>query len=262
MGLHGPVVIAMGCFSEPAALRARQGLSLSMAQLLTMAMAWCLWGCAEIVQNVVSHLELEHVGSVGQFKKSEKQFPALFQAQDNFPLHPASSVPTSMPSLTLRMGISPLPQGCPGRSPCGDPFLHVMCFAHVHPTCPAGLGTGECAMAAQRQQDVTTTLGLHVPQTSLPWGHTIGDRCSAGRYGVLCQHPQAHVTSLRRELIRCRGKGAVSLRGCPVPRYFPALCPGRRGFLARQPGETSGAFLEKLPTSWLVQCQDNRDPCP
>lgn len=44
VGVHGAVVMAMGCFSEPAALRARQGLSLSMAQLLTMAMAWCLWG--------------------------------------------------------------------------------------------------------------------------------------------------------------------------------------------------------------------------
>lgn len=28
----------------------------------------------------------------------------------------------------------------------------------------------------------------------------------------------------------------------------------------KKPGETSGAFLEKLTTSWLVQCQDNRDP--
>lgn len=57
----------------------------------------------------------------------------------------------------------------------------------------------------------------------------------------------------------CRNR-VVSLRGCSLAQYFPALCPGRKGLLARQPGEASGAFL--LPTSWLVQYQCNRDPCP
>lgn len=46
----------------------------------------------------------------------------------------------------------------------------------------------------------------------------------------------------------CRNR-VVSLRGCSLAQYFPALCPGRKGLLARQPGEASGAFL--LPTSWL-----------
>lgn len=42
--LHGAVVMAMDCFSEPAAPRARQRLSLCVAQLLIMAMAWCSRG--------------------------------------------------------------------------------------------------------------------------------------------------------------------------------------------------------------------------
>lgn len=52
---------------------------------------------------------------------------------------------------------------------CSLLSCHMLpCFARVHPTCPTGLGTGEPAVAAWSQQDMTMTLGLYVPRTPRP----------------------------------------------------------------------------------------------
>lgn len=51
-------------------------------------------------------------------------------------------------------------------------------------------------------------------------------------------------------------------QGCKPEGLPSASVLAGEGSWQKKPGETSGAFLEKLPTSWLVQCRDNRDPCP
>lgn len=161
------------------------GDELTLFKTWFLTWIWSLWVVLASLRKVTNSSLL--------YSKQKITFPSVL---------PALSPSHHCPLPHAEDGDQPLATRLPRRVCmwCSLPSCHVL-----HSCSPMShrLRDREAAVAAWSQQDVTTTLGLHVPRTSLPWGHSVGDRCSAGRCSVLCQHPQAHVTSLRRELVRC-----------------------------------------------------------
>lgn len=189
------------------------------------------------------------------FIPSTSQFPCL-SAQVCHHHHPLPHTGS---------GDQPHGQGCPGGWVRAAPFCHAMCIAAAHMLCPTVLSTAQPVVAARSQWEATTGLELHVAALVL-WheGRMLCQRvlhqdpqiCTT-RYKHFARH-HATATELKAQDV-CQPVGTHLCSICPVwCRGWALPYPPSTGLLARQPGETSEDFLEKLPISWLLQCLGNR----
>lgn len=100
--LHEDVVVAVGCLAHGAAAASLlpQELGHCVTWLLTGAGrgAGACGGEPRSFKMWFLTYDWRPWVVLASFKKSDKQLPALFQAEHNFPLCPDSSVPTPPPS--------------------------------------------------------------------------------------------------------------------------------------------------------------------